>query len=204
MNTLARKWNTSLTLLLVAVFAAGCQAGAGSFGRTTETGVEPANTTDSQIRQADNAGDAKPPVEPAADQLGDSAQPELAGYPLALPRIVAKDQPLEFRLFERGDPLSAGPHEVREPSPEAPVVRPQVVLVPLLAFDKAGYRIGYGAGYYDRTLEALRAAGNLLAIGIAYAGQMVEDIPLADHDQPLDLIATDEGVRLPLRYSAGL
>ena len=127
-----------------------------------------------------------------------------AGYPLALPRIVAKDQPLEFRLFERGDPLSAGPHDVREPSPEAPVVRPQVVLVPLLAFDKAGYRIGYGAGYYDRTLEALRAAGNLLAIGIAYAGQMVEDIPLADHDQPLDLIATDEGVRLPLRYSAGL
>lgn len=127
-----------------------------------------------------------------------------AGYPIALPRMVTKDQPLEFRLFERGDPLSPGPHNIREPSAEAPLVRPEVVLVPLLAFDKAGYRIGYGAGYYDRTLEALRAAGNLLAIGIAYAGQMVDHIPAEAHDQPLDLIATEEGIRVPRRHSVGL
>ena len=126
-----------------------------------------------------------------------------AGYPLALPRIVAVDQPLEFRLFESGDPLSPGPHNVREPSAKAPLVRPEVVLVPLLAFDRAGYRIGYGAGYYDRTLEALRATGNLLAIGIAYAGQLVDEIPAEAHDQPLDLIATEEGIRVPRRHSVG-
>jgi 5-formyltetrahydrofolate cyclo-ligase len=126
-----------------------------------------------------------------------------AGYPIALPRMVAKDQPLEFRLFESGDPLSPGPHNVREPSPKAPLARPEVVLVPGLAFDSAGYRIGYGAGYYDRTLEALRAKGSLLAIGIAYAGQMVDRISAEDHDQPLDLIATEEGIRLPLRHSVG-
>lgn len=126
-----------------------------------------------------------------------------AGYPLALPRIVTVDQPLEFRLFESGDPLSPGPHNIREPSTKAPLVRPEVVLVPLLAFDRAGYRIGYGAGYYDRTLEALRATGNLLAIGIAYAGQLVDDIPAEAHDQPLDLIATEEGIRVPRRHSVG-
>lgn len=126
-----------------------------------------------------------------------------AGHPLALPRMVGADRPLEFRLFESGDPLSPGPHNIRQPSAEAPLVRPGVVLVPLLAFDKAGYRIGYGAGYYDRTLEALRAAGNLLAIGIAYAGQMVDHIPAEAHDQPLDLIATEEGIRVPRRRNAG-
>ena len=124
-----------------------------------------------------------------------------AGYPIALPRVVAGDKPLEFRLFEAGDPLSPGPHNVREPSATARLVSPQVILVPLLAFDKAGYRVGYGAGYYDRTLEKLRAKGGLLAIGVAYAGQMVEAIPTQDHDQPVDLIATEEGIRLPRRYS---
>lgn len=123
------------------------------------------------------------------------------GHPIALPRVVEDEGPLEFRLFESGDPLSPGPFDVRQPAPEAPLVRPHILLVPLLAFDASGYRLGYGVGYYDRTLAALRKDHKILAIGIAYAGQMIDKVPREAHDEPLDLIATEEGVRVPKRLS---
>jgi 5-formyltetrahydrofolate cyclo-ligase len=84
---------------------------------------------------------------------------------------------------------------VTEPQFESEIVTPAVVLVPLLAFDATGYRLGYGGGFYDRTIEALRAIRPIEAIGIAYAGQEVAAVPRDDHDQRLDAVVTEEGFR---------
>lgn len=119
------------------------------------------------------------------------------GYPLVLPRVVGPHKPLEFGLWQAGDPLFPSAFKVLEPSPEAPSARPDVVLVPLVSFDRAGYRLGYGAGFYDRTLAALRKEGEVLAVGLAYAGQRVEELPTEAHDEPLDLIATEDGIFRP-------
>lgn len=81
-----------------------------------------------------------------------------------------------------------------EPHPQAEAVTPSVLLVPLLAFDRTGYRLGYGGGFYDRTLEALRMVGPITAIGIAYAGQMVDAVPHDDLDQRLDAVLTEAGL----------
>ena len=88
-----------------------------------------------------------------------------------------------------------GPYGTKDPLPGAQAVRPSTVLLPLLAFDKAGGRLGYGGGYYDRTLAALRKDGHITAIGIAYAGQEIDRVPMTALDQRLDLIATELGVR---------
>jgi 5-formyltetrahydrofolate cyclo-ligase len=84
---------------------------------------------------------------------------------------------------------------VYEPSPAAPAVIPEGVLVPLLAFDAVGYRLGYGGGYYDRTLAFLRRTGRVLAIGVAYAGQEMTTLPREAHDAPLDMVLTERGIR---------
>jgi len=118
---------------------------------------------------------------------------EEKGYAIALPRVVAKDAPLSFHLWHDGQPLAPGAFGVPEPSPDWPAVAPRVLLVPLLAFDRRGHRLGYGGGYYDRTLAALRAKAALLAIGIAYAGQEVAALPAQPHDQRLDGILTENG-----------
>lgn len=119
------------------------------------------------------------------------------GHALALPVSGLRGTPLSFRLFRFGDPLAAGPFGTREPPAEAPRLEPDWLLVPLLAFDRAGNRLGHGAGYYDATLAALRARRPVFALGIAFAAQQVERVPSDDRDQPLDAIATETGVILP-------
>ena len=91
--------------------------------------------------------------------------------------------------------MAAHAFGMREPNPDAEAVRPGVVLVPLLAFEARGHRLGYGAGHYDRTLKGLRAEGPVRAIGLAFAGQEVDRLPTHDGDQPLDAILTERGYR---------
>ncbi len=114
-----------------------------------------------------------------------------AGHDIALPVVVRKAAPLVFRRWLPGDAMETGPFGIQEPAAAAPVLRPDLLLVPLLAFDRSGHRLGYGGGFYDRTLRALRADGAVLAVGIAYAGQEVDAVPVAEYDQPLNWIVTE-------------
>jgi 5-formyltetrahydrofolate cyclo-ligase len=117
------------------------------------------------------------------------------GHPICLPTVPAARQALLFRQWRPGDALVAGAYGTEVPGPEAPALTPQVLIVPLLAFDEAGYRLGYGGGFYDRTLDGLRPQGAVLAIGAAYAGQACEAVPHDDHDQKLDWIVTEHSAR---------
>jgi 5-formyltetrahydrofolate cyclo-ligase len=113
------------------------------------------------------------------------------GHTVALPVVVGRDRPLDFRAWREGDEMAEGPYGIREPLESAAEITPQVLLVPLLAFDRAGYRLGYGGGYYDRSLASLRARGNAIAIGVAWAAQEVPAVPHDEHDQPLDWMLTE-------------
>jgi 5-formyltetrahydrofolate cyclo-ligase len=114
------------------------------------------------------------------------------GHRLALPRMQGPGQPLAFHLWREDDPLTAGGFGVMQPDPAAPRVAPDVLLVPLLAFDRRGHRLGYGRGYYDRSLRGLRQAGGArLAIGLAFALQEVDEVPVAPFDEPLDAVITE-------------
>jgi 5-formyltetrahydrofolate cyclo-ligase len=116
------------------------------------------------------------------------------GVQLALPAIVAGDQPLKFRAWSPGDRLQRGRLGILEPSADAKEVVPDILLVPLAAFDRAGHRIGYGAGHYDRTLEQLRKLKAITAVGIAVAAQQVEAVPALLHDAALDYVLTETEV----------
>lgn len=117
------------------------------------------------------------------------------GFTAALPVVVARNAPLIFRRWSSEVALEPGPHGTRHPSAMEPELRPGLVLVPLLAFDRAGGRLGYGGGYYDRTLAALRAdGGGVWAVGAAFAAQECEAVPLDPHDQRLDWVITEQGV----------
>jgi 5-formyltetrahydrofolate cyclo-ligase len=109
--------------------------------------------------------------------------------------VRGADQPLAFKLWAPGALLSAGTFGVAEPAEDAQTVIPDLILTPLLAFDRRGGRLGYGAGHFDRTLEALRAHGHGRAIGLAYAEQEVDRVPTGRHDQTLDAILTEKGYR---------
>jgi 5-formyltetrahydrofolate cyclo-ligase len=117
-----------------------------------------------------------------------------AGARLALPAIAGRGKPLIMRAWEFGAPLDRGQWGIREPKPDAPEVEPDILLVPLLAFDRAGYRIGYGAGYYDMTIHRLRALKPVVAVGIAFAAQEVPKIPTTPRDERLDLVLTEREV----------
>jgi 5-formyltetrahydrofolate cyclo-ligase len=117
------------------------------------------------------------------------------GHPLALPVIQPKGQPLKFRTWAPGEPLASRLWGIREPLAEAPEIEPDILLVPLLAFDAKGHRLGYGAGYYDRTLKRLRTVKPILAIGLAYDEQEVASVPHQEWDQRLDWILTPSGPR---------
>ena len=121
-----------------------------------------------------------------------------AGYRLALPVMQGKGQPLLFRAWTPGDAMSPAQWGIAEPLADKPVIEPDVVLVPLLAFDAHGYRLGYGGGFYDRTLLRLRAAKPVVAVGIAYDELKVDAVPHLDYDQRLDWVLTPSG---PLRCS---
>jgi 5-formyltetrahydrofolate cyclo-ligase len=115
-----------------------------------------------------------------------------AGARLALPVVCGRGKPLLMRAFAFGDPLASGVWGIREPKPDAPEVVPDVLLVPLLAFDRAGNRVGYGAGYYDLTIASLRAQGSVLAVGIAFAAQQIAQVPATARDARLDLVLTEK------------
>lgn len=116
------------------------------------------------------------------------------GCPVALPVVMGKGKPLVFRRWRPEMVLQPGPFGLSEPDEREPEVTPRIVFAPLLAFDRQGNRIGWGAGFYDRTLAALRAQGPVTAVGVAYAAQELAEVPAGAHDQPLDWIATEREV----------
>jgi len=115
-----------------------------------------------------------------------------AGAQIVLPRTAPKGSglPLSFHLWSPGQSLIKSAFGVAEPRAETVQLVPDLVIVPLLAFDELGHRMGYGQGHYDRTLEALRACHPVVAIGLAFEAQRVAFVPREDHDQPLDGILT--------------
>jgi 5-formyltetrahydrofolate cyclo-ligase len=117
-----------------------------------------------------------------------------AGARLALPAIAGRGKPLIMRAWEFGAPLDRGQWGIREPKPDAPEAEPDILLVPLLAFDREGFRLGYGAGYYDMTIHRLRALKPVIAVGIAFAAQEVPKIPTTPRDERLDLVLTEREV----------
>ncbi len=122
------------------------------------------------------------------------AMAEAAAYgPVGVPVIRGKGQPLVFSQWEPDGALVEGPFKAMVPAVERLMV-PQIVIVPLVAFDRHGGRLGYGGGFYDRTLEGLRARGSVLAVGFAFAAQEADDLPLEPTDQPLDMIITEANV----------
>ncbi|RWR10840.1 5-formyltetrahydrofolate cyclo-ligase [Paenirhodobacter populi] len=124
--------------------------------------------------------------------------PAMAAHrgPVAVPVVTAPGAPLEFHRWHPDMPMVPGAFGA--PVPQiAERITPRVLIVPLLAFDRRGFRLGYGGGFYDRTLEELRRAGPVTAIGFAFAAQEIPVVPTEPTDQPLDLIVTENGVLIP-------
>jgi 5-formyltetrahydrofolate cyclo-ligase len=113
-------------------------------------------------------------------------------HTIALPCVVNAGMPLIFRRWQKGDTLVEHPrYKILEPAETAPIVTPSIILVPLVAFDAACFRLGYGGGFYDRTLEGFAHKNTVLTCGIAYAKQQIGFIPRGEHDQPLDCVITE-------------
>lgn len=113
---------------------------------------------------------------------------------VGVPVILGNGQPLEFHRWQQGAEMQDGPFGARIPK-NSELVTPQVVILPLVAFDRAGYRLGYGGGYYDRTLEILRKNRPVIAVGFAYAAQETGSLPIEPTDQFMDAIVTEQGIR---------
>ncbi|WP_084621134.1 5-formyltetrahydrofolate cyclo-ligase [Paracoccus aminophilus] len=129
-------------------------------------------------------------------------RPALEGHdgPLCLPVVLAPATPLLFREWDgTEETLDTGSFGTRHPKPELSEMRPDVVIVPLAGFDRQGNRLGYGGGFYDRTLAELRRSGPVIAIACAFAGQELALIPAEPTDEPLDLIVTDREILVPTR-----
>jgi 5-formyltetrahydrofolate cyclo-ligase len=116
------------------------------------------------------------------------------GARLALPVVAGPGNPLVMRAWNFGEPLASGVWGIREPKPEAEEVEPDILLVPLLAFDRTGHRLGYGGGYYDLTIARLRARKAVVAVGLAYAALEIADLPVTPRDAALDLVLTEREV----------
>lgn len=117
-----------------------------------------------------------------------------AGCVIGLPVVTAKPAPLVFRQWTPDIGLVADRFGVLIPGPEAAELTPRTVVTPLLAFDRRGYRLGYGGGFYDRTLAKLRAEDGVLAVGVGFAGQEMDVVPTAEFDMQLDAVATEKAV----------
>lgn len=117
------------------------------------------------------------------------------GHSLALPVMQGKADPLLFRAWTPGDELIPGVWGIRQPARSKPTVLPDILLVPLLAFDRRGWRLGYGGGYFDRTLRDLRRRKAILAVGLGLDELEVDAVPHLDYDERLDWILTPSGVR---------
>ncbi|NOT70275.1 MAG: 5-formyltetrahydrofolate cyclo-ligase [Hyphomicrobium sp.] len=115
------------------------------------------------------------------------------GFRLALPVMVGKGKALLMRAWTPGDVMEAAAWGIAEPVADKPEVDPDIVLVPLLAFDARGHRLGYGGGFYDRTLARLRAKKPVIAVGVAYDEQRVDAVPVEAYDQPLEWVLTPSG-----------
>ena len=124
-------------------------------------------------------------TKPLADELIER------GYEICLPVVVKKKAPLVFRRFRRGDTLREGSFGVMTPVKDAPEIEPDIIVAPLLAFDRNGGRLGYGGGFYDRTLKQARAKRDVVAVGYAYGAQEVDAVPVSRLDQPLDWVVTE-------------
>ena len=122
-----------------------------------------------------------------------AAELKRRGLRLALPRVDAEGELLVFHAWSPGDELKADLQGCQAPSPDAEVVEPDLFILPLVAFDRTGGRLGQGGGYYDRTLAALRGHRRPLFVGLAFAGQEVARVPVDAHDQKLDGILTERG-----------
>ncbi|ADE40532.1 5-formyltetrahydrofolate cyclo-ligase [Candidatus Puniceispirillum marinum] len=117
----------------------------------------------------------------------------------AMPITPAPGNPLDFRLWAPGDKLDDGPYDTKQPSTTAPVCAPDVILAPMLAFDSACWRLGYGGGFYDRSIGGLRQTGHkVVTIGVAFSGQQVEQIPTGPYDMALDAVLTPDGLIMPV------
>jgi 5-formyltetrahydrofolate cyclo-ligase len=114
------------------------------------------------------------------------------GVQMALPVMAGSDAPLIFREWRTGDALLPGAFGVYEPAGDAPTLEPDIAVTPLLAFDAAGNRLGYGGGYYDRTLRDLRGRREIIAVGVGYDEQEISSIPGHTGDEILDMIITDQ------------
>jgi 5-formyltetrahydrofolate cyclo-ligase len=123
--------------------------------------------------------------------------PAMAAHagPVCVPVVPGKGVPLRFRRWTPGCAMVEGPFGALVPA-EGDWLVPQVLIVPLLAWDRRGFRLGYGGGYYDRTLEGLRAAGPVLAVGFAFAAQEVAAVPVEPTDQRLDAMVTENGLAM--------
>ncbi len=137
------------------------------------------------------------PIGSEIDPRALMARMAAAGAALCLPDVAAPDAPLVFRRWQPDDPVAAGPHGTSVPVSDAEDVVPGLLLVPMLAFDRTGHRLGYGGGYYDRTIAALRSSADVLAVGLAFSGQVRDDLPVGAHDARLDWIVT-ESAALPV------
>jgi 5-formyltetrahydrofolate cyclo-ligase len=113
------------------------------------------------------------------------------GARLALPAVMARGKSLAFRAWSPHDRLMLGPLGILEPSPAAAEIIPDIMLVPLAAFDRLGHRIGYGAGHYDYTLAHLRKVKPVTTIGLAFAAQEIKAVPALQHDVALDYVLTE-------------
>ena len=115
------------------------------------------------------------------------------GRVICVPVVDKTDHPLRFRRWSPSARLVISTHGIPVPA-EGNWERPRILIVPLLAFDHVGFRLGYGGGYYDRTLESLRRGGPTTAIGLAYSRQQIERVPRETFDQPLDMVVTERGI----------
>lgn len=122
------------------------------------------------------------------------AMEEAAAHgPVCVPVIIGAGQPLQFSRWEPGIAMKDGPFGASVPQVED-IIEPEILIVPLVAFDLQGGRLGYGGGFYDRTLELLRSKRATLAIGFAFSAQQADRLPLEPTDQMLDMIVTENGV----------
>ena len=115
------------------------------------------------------------------------------GFALAMPAMQGKGKPLLFRAWAPGDAMDSGVWGIAEPKADKAALEPDILIVPLLAFDRRGWRLGYGGGFYDRTLEALRTRKAVVAVGLAHDEQEVDAVPHLDYDQRLDWVLTPSG-----------
>lgn len=175
-----------------------------------ETKAKARNAAFSARKLAFDAGQGRA-AELLADYLGPHKTRAVSGYmpmrteinplaamsahqgPVCVPVINGKGQPLKFREWTPGCAMTAGEFGALIPA-EGVWIEPEVLIVPLLAFDARGYRLGYGGGFYDRTLQALRGRRPTLAIGFAFAAQQVSEVPIDANDQRLDAVITECGV----------